>query len=295
MSGLPLTPAGEADIRLGLIGDNIHASRSPALHRLAGALCGLRVSYDLLIPPALGLGFDAVLEAALDAGLAGVNVTLPYKERAAALVPPGSDAVARIGAINTVRFGPEGPRGHNTDRSGFVAAWRAAFGAAGPGAVALIGTGGVGRAVAFGLHELGARPIFLIDREPERAEALAAALAALGAQVATGGLDLLARADGIVNGTPLGMTGYPGSPVPEGTFPRAAWAFDAVYTPPETPFRAQALAAGARVLSGWELFFRQGIDAFAIFTGRRPDPGALRAALGDAPPLPAPFLPEATR
>jgi shikimate dehydrogenase len=74
--------------------------------------------------------------------------------------------------------------------------------------------------------------------------------------------------------------------VPEGAFPRATWAFDAVYTPVDTPFRAQALAAGAAFLSGWELFFRQGIDAFALFTGSRPDTAALRAALGDAPPLP---------
>jgi shikimate dehydrogenase len=79
------------------------------------------------------------------------------------------------------------------------------------------------------------------------------------------------------------MHGYPGSPVPDGAFPAGAWAFDAVYTPMETPFRAQALSAGAAFLSGYELFFHQGIQAFEIFTGVRvDDPGALRALL-DAP------------
>jgi shikimate dehydrogenase len=87
------------------------------------------------------------------------------------------------------------------------------------------------------------------------------------------------------------MTGYPGSAVPDEAFPRAAWAFDAVYTPVDTAFRTQALAAGAAFLSGWELFFRQGIDAFALFTGHRPDASALRSALGDAPPLPGAMTP----
>ena len=50
--------------RLGLIGDNIRRSRSPRLHCLAGALCGVPVSYEPLIPADLGLGFDEVFEAA---------------------------------------------------------------------------------------------------------------------------------------------------------------------------------------------------------------------------------------
>lgn len=40
--------------------------------------------------------------------------------------------VARIGAVNTVRFGPEGPRGHDTEQAGFIAAYRAAYGNAVP-------------------------------------------------------------------------------------------------------------------------------------------------------------------
>jgi shikimate dehydrogenase len=64
--------------------------------------------------------------------------------------------------------------------------------------------------------------------------------------------------------------------------PANAWAFDVVYTPVETLFRAQAIAAGAKFLSGWELFFQQGLDAFEIFTGRRPtDLGRLRTMLLD--------------
>ncbi|MCV2869638.1 shikimate dehydrogenase [Defluviimonas sp. WL0002] len=270
-------------IRLGLIGDNIRASRSPDLHRLAGVMTGLDVSYDLFIPPAMGMAFDTVLENCRRDGLVGVNITLPYKERVVSLVRIDDPAIVRIGSANTVRFTDRGARGFNTDYSGFVSAYRHAFGTAGPGRVALIGAGGVGRAIAFGLLALKADEIVLVDTDQVRAGALATTLSADGvARVRIAGIEALAQADGVVNATPLGMVGYPGSPVPEGMFPRDGWAFDAVYTPVTTPFRAQALAAGARFLSGWELFFFQGIDAFEIFTGYRPDDlPALRRALGD--------------
>ena len=272
-----------AAIRLGLIGDNIRESRSPDLHRLAGAMTGLDVSYDLLIPAEMGLGFKDVFAACRDRAMTGVNVTLPYKERVVEMVRVDDPAIARIGSVNTVTFASGGARGFNTDYSGFVSAYRHAFGDAAPGRVALIGAGGVGRAIAFGLLALGAAEIVLIDTDRARAGVLAAALSAAGvAPVRVAGPEALPGADGVVNATPLGMVGYPGSPVPEGAFPKGSWAFDAVYTPVATPFRTQALAAGARFLSGWELFFFQGVDAFALFTGRRPDDlTQLRVALRD--------------
>lgn len=277
-------------IRLALIGDNIRASRAPDLHRACAEIAGIELRYDLLIPPALGMDFDAAFaEAARTCH--GINVTLPYKERVVAKVTVPDPAVARIGAVNTVLFGPEGPRGYNTDYSGFIAAYRAAFGADRPGHAVMIGAGGVGKAVAFGLIALGAERITVIDTDGARAAALAHAVTEAG-QGATkgsaGDIAAVAAADGVINCTPLGMHGYPGSPVPEGLFPKAVWAFDAVYTPVETPFRDQALAAGARFLSGWELFFHQGIDAFEIFTGRQPgDLDRLRAMLGGPEPAPA--------
>lgn len=270
-------------IRLALIGDNIGASRAPDLHRACAEIAGLELRYDLLIPPALGKDFDAVFaEAARTCD--GVNVTLPYKERVVPKVRISDPVVARIGAVNTVLFGPEGPRGYNTDHSGFIVAYRAAFGAMRPGHAVMIGAGGAGKAVAFGLVALGAERITVIDTDQARAEALALAVTEAGqgaTKGAAGDISAVAVADGVINCTPLGMHGYAGSPVPEGCFPKGVWAFDAVYTPVETPFRAQALAAGARFLSGWELFFHQGIDAFEIFTGRPPgDIVRLRAMLG---------------
>lgn len=260
-------------IRLGLIGDNIRASRSPDLHRFCGQLSGLDVSYDLLLPPELQQSFDQVFDRVRAEGLRGVNITLPYKEQVVGRVRVDDPQIARIGSVNTVRFDPDGPRGFNTDYSGFVSAYRTAFRRARPGRVALIGAGGVGKAIAFGLISLGATEIIFIDTDRANATALAKSVAeASDGRTATrvGDITVLGAVDGVINCTPLGMVGYPGSPVPDGAFPKNGWAFDAVYTPLDTPFRAQARAAGATFLPGYELFFKQGIDAFEIFTGQRP-------------------------
>jgi shikimate dehydrogenase len=258
-------------IRLGLIGGNIATSRSPMLHRECGRLHGLQVSYDLMIPKDLGLSFDQTFDRCREQGFAGFNVTLPYKEEVVRRVQVPNPLVARIGAVNTVKLTPGGAEGSNTDHSGFVAAFRAAFDIA-PGRVALIGAGGVGKAIAFALVALGAEEVRVIDKDKAKADGLAAAVGAAGGRAApfydaASGMD---GADGAVNCTPLGMHGYPGSPVRDVDFRGTSWAFDAVYTPEFTPFRAQAKAAGARFLSGWELFFWQGVQAFEIFTGVRP-------------------------
>lgn len=263
-------------IKLGLIGDNIKPSRSPELHRLAGQLCGLNVTYDLLIPPDMGKNFDTVLDDCAAKGYRGVNVTYPYKEQAVARVEVVDPLVRRVGSVNTVVFVSGTMRGYNTDYTGFISAFRQHFGTRLPGAVAMIGAGGVGKAVAFGLLVLGATEIRIVDRDITKAEALALSLnqaseGALRASVHAQPETAMVGTDGVVNCTPVGMAGYPGTPVARHLLVDCTWAFDAVYTPVRTQFNSDAVASGLRVLSGYELFIHQGVQAFQIFTGRAPD------------------------
>jgi shikimate dehydrogenase len=274
-------------IKLGLIGDNIADSRSPRLHELAGEMIGRRVTYDRLVPRALGLPFEAVFERARAEGYRGLNVTLPYKERVMALVTVPDERVRRVGACNTVLFEPDGPKGFNTDWSGFAAGYRRAFGDAPLGPVCMIGAGGVGKAVAFALIDLGMDEIRLVERDLAKAEGLADAL-----REAAPGLAVTVTADagegargasGLINCTPLGMVGYGGTPLAREHMDGAGWAFDAVYTPLETQFLRDAGAAGLRILSGYELYFYQGFHAISLFHGRDVDEAALRRALAAEP------------
>ena len=271
-------------IRIGLIGDNIAASRAPRLHAAAGRMRGVEVTYELLVPAEQGAGFDELFERCAAGGYRGINVTHPYKERAAKRVEVESPLLRALGAVNTILFEPAGARGFNTDYTGFMTAWRSRFEPARPGVVCQVGAGGVGRAVAFGLAELGAKAIRLVDLDRARAETLAATLrnAHPGIEVtAVASLEEAANgANGIVNCSPVGMVGHEGTPVTRGLMIGAAWAFDAVYTPVDTRFLADAQATGLDTLSGYELFFEQGADCTEIFLGGRIDRARLRAELG---------------
>lgn len=263
--------------RLGLIGGNITASRSPALHIAAALSVGGNASYDLLIPAEHGLTFPQMLTWCQAQSYDGVNVTYPYKEEATRLIASSPDAAA-IGAANTLTLTPQ-LLAHNTDSSGFVAAFRARWPDAAPGHALIFGAGGAGRAVAFALLRLNAASLTLVDTDAPRAASLAAALrAAASIPIHTTAPSDLTPYDGLINCTPLGMTGRPGCPLPP--LPaRPRWAFDAVYTPEATEFTKRCNAMGADLLSGYDLYFHQGIQAFHLFTGQHPDVPWLRQTL----------------
>jgi shikimate dehydrogenase len=276
-------------VRLGLIGDNIARSQSPRLHKLAGKLCGIDVTYERLVPTEMGRSFEEVFEHCRSSGYRGINITYPYKERVTKLLSVLDRAIAAIGACNTVLFGDDRPVGHNTDYTGFKAAFRGTMGGASPGPVAMAGGGGVGKAVAFGLAGLGCDELAIYDKSPERVTPLADALRdagfAMKTRIASSIEEAVDGVDGLVNCTPLGMVGYPGSAIPAALIGGKRWAFDAVYTPVDTAFLDDCRAAGLEIINGYQLFFHQGVDAFRLFTGLDVDQATLRRDLA---------LPEAT-
>ncbi len=275
-------------LRLGLIGDNIAASRAPVLHGLAGAQNGMDVTYDRLVPAALSETFEQVFKRCRSGGYRGINVTYPYKERATVGLRVEDPLVRAIGAVNTIIFEADEPRGYNTDYTGFIAAYRQMRADAPTGPVLMIGTGGVGRAVAFGLVALGTTDLRLVDLDQDKAEALARDLRRAAPQmhvmVSTDATQAAQGAAGLINCTPVGMVGYAGTPLPRAAMTgvgktRAGWAFDAVYTPVDTQFLTDAAAEGREVISGWELFFFQGVHAWKIFADLPLDEVKLRADL----------------
>lgn len=273
----------ESVIQLGLIGDNIAASKAPLLHRLAADLCGLHLVYDLLPPADLGLAFEDVLQHCKVSRYRGLNITYPYKERVLACLQVGDAVVRAVGACNTVLFAGAEVRGYNTDYTGFMAAYRNRFGDAPPGRVALVGAGGAGRAISFALVQLGASELRLHDIDRRKSLALAEAIRRIDThcriEVSETVVHAAHAADALVNATPAGMAGIGGCSFPSELIPGRRWAFDAVYTPRDTPFMLAARAMGLATIGGYELFLFQGIDAFRHFTGQDIDEGALRAAL----------------
>jgi shikimate dehydrogenase len=250
------------------------------MHEAAAAALDLCAHYQLIeVAEAGRKDLRFILEGVRRLGFAGVNVTFPYKEAAVSLLDELSPDAAAIGAVNTVVVETGKLVGYNTDASGFARALDELGIAASARPVALIGAGGVGRAIAFALADRGVPEIRIFDREGAKAAELVEALGArVRARASSGVEEALAGAGGLVNGTPVGMLPSRESPVPLELLRPDLWVADAVYTPLWTPLLSAARACGALVMTGRELAIFQAMDAFELFCGVRPSREAMSAA-----------------
>jgi len=263
-------PAGRRFLT-GLIGAPIAHSASPAMHERAAEALGAHCHYQLIeVAGADRDGLRALLDGVRLLGFAGVNVTFPYKEAVVALLDELSPGAAALGAVNTVIVRDRRLIGHNTDETGFARAVTDLVAASAGRPVAVIGAGGVGRAIAFALAGLGVGDIRLFDADRAKAESLAAAVGGRRATAADSVEQALRDAGGLVNATPVGMLPSRASAVPEALLHDGLWVADAVYWPLWTPLLMAARGRGARVMTGRELAIFQAADAFALFTGLTP-------------------------
>ena len=268
----------------GLLGNPVGHSVSPPMHEAAYDALDLDATYVTFEPAVEAIA--AAVDGADALGIAGLNVTIPFKQDVLALVDPDPLA-ARIGAVNTIDFADDGqPQGFNTDAVGVTRAFEHHDVALEGRQAVVVGAGGAGRAAAFALADAGS-DVHIANRTVERAESLADAVATgSAAKVSAGGLDkvsaAIAEADLLVNATSVGMESDE-TPVPEPALHEGLAVLDAVYAPLETRLLRTADAAGATTIDGaWMLLF-QGVAAFERWTDE-PAPveamnQALRAAL----------------
>jgi shikimate dehydrogenase len=277
-------PDSQSRFLTGLLGAPIAQSAAPAMHERAAEALGLHYHYQLIKVAGAGRQeLKVLLEGVRRLGFAGINVTFPYKEAVLELLDEISPGVKLIGAVNTVIVRNGRLIGHNTDTSGFARAVAPLVTASTHGAVALIGAGGVGKAVAFALAGLGVRELRIFDRESAKARNLATRLEGqLKTSVADSVEDALRGAVGMVNGSPVGMLPDLGTPVPDRLLHAGLWVADAVYSPLWTPLLIAAKAKGAAVMTGRELAIYQAADAFELFTGHVPSTVEMGIAFDDA-------------
>jgi shikimate dehydrogenase len=273
-SGGEVRGTGAGTVLTGLIGIDIQSSRSPEMHMREAAAQGIALRYELFDLAGAGhasADLATTLDAVERAGFAGVNITHPFKQSVIALLDRLSDEARAIGAVNAVVFGADGRVGYNTDSSGFAEGFERQLAGANVARVVQIGAGGAGAATATAMVNLGCNELVVIDSQADRAEDLVSRLPGTIARV---GHDLsaeLAAASGLINATPIGMEGYPGTPVDTALLRRALWVADVVYFPLETELLRAARAIGCRTAHGGDMAVFQAARAFDLFTGHRAD------------------------
>ena len=194
--------------------------------------------------------------------MTGVLVTVPHKQRAAALVDDLTPRARRLNAVNVIRKLADGRlQGDMLDGVGFqLAAEAQGFQPAGKQAL-LSGCGGVGSAIAWGLCEAGIRQLALHDQNPATLQLLHNRLATHFPQVHLTTLpDTLSGLDLLVNGSPAGMANFDPLPLPQAlleSLSPTTHVADVVTAPAITPLLAFAQARGCVVQTGPEMALAQ--------------------------------------
>lgn len=258
-------------LKLGLLGNGISKTQSKKLHELIGKIYDIDATYHLMdLSSKENANIKEELKRCEDEGFHGVNVTHPYKIEAFKGIKTMAGFPEGLTSVNTVVFKEDGQIADNTDYLGFMQAYKTQFPKEKPGKVLMLGAGGVGLAIAFGLYKLQADEIIIHDMNEELKNSLLETLTSIGVNARALKGDLVSEmknADGLINATPLGMFQYPGCAFPDEGFGGQKWSFDAVYTPVNTEFLQKCEANKIVTISGFKLFLYQGIEAFKRFSG----------------------------
>ena len=265
---------------VGLVGQGVGPSLTPALHMAEGRAHGLDYTYRTIDLTTAGIAPDRIGEVlawARALGYNALNITHPCKRLVIEHLDALDDDAAALGAVNTVVFEGDRMVGYNTDAPGFGTGFTEGLPDASTKTVALVGAGGAGAAVGHALLDIGTEHLTVVDLDVDRATVLARELAGRhpNARVDASEFDklsvLLPVSDGIVHCTPTGMADHPGMPFDPALLHPGLWVADIVYRPLNTALLTAAREAGCRTLDGGHMAVHQATTAFELITGITPD------------------------
>ncbi len=271
---------------VGIFGDPVTHSLSPRMHNAAYRALGLDYVYVPLRPSARTI--REAVGAIRAFGLAGVNVTVPFKEAVLRHVDRLSPTAKAVGAVNTI-YPDRGGKlvGENTDVEGFAAAL-SAHGVRVRGLRGLvIGAGGGARAAVYALLEGGAAEVVLANRTLARAKQIARRYSRHRSRIRAASLEVLEDAELlgsrqlVVNATSLGIGGTKFLDFDFAATARDCVFFDLAYGRKPTAFLAAAAKAARPTIDGRDMLLHQGAAAFKLFTGRNAPLDIMSAALSD--------------
>jgi shikimate dehydrogenase len=273
--------------RVVLIGHPVAHSLSGAMQQAAFDDQGIDAAYELWDRAPIALP-EAVAEIRANDEFLGANVTIPHKERVVPLVDRLTEEAQATGAVNTVTR--EGKRlvGHNTDVPGFKVALDQLVGRQKmPRAAVVLGAGGGGRAVVYGLIREGFQRVIVFNRHLHRAEGLVKHFGRTASHMELRAMPWhesiieaeLAKSKVLVNATSIGLSADV-SPIPAEIIPPELLLLDLIYA--KTRLQRDAEAAGATVADGELMLLHQGAAAFTLWTGRPAPIPVMQKALSAA-------------
>jgi len=269
-----------------LIGDPVEHSMSPTMWN--PALQELNLDYVYIAFNVHSDDLEKAINGMRALGIRGMNVTIPHKENVIKYLDHVEEVSLKIGAINTIKNENGYLIGRNTDA---IAARKSLIDAGcqiSGKKMAILGAGGVSRALCFILAE-EASEIILVDIIEERAKNLAEEVkkkmdANIIGKISSNELisKELKTSDILINATPLGM--YPKidiTPIPKEYLHPDLFIFDVVYNPLNTRLMKDAQEIGCKTLGGLDMLVNQGVLAFQWWTEKTPNSDLMKQSIID--------------
>ena len=249
-----------------VIGNPIKHSKSPLIHAEFAKQTGQDISYEAILAPLDG--FVETVKRLIAEGYKGANVTVPFKFEAYNLCDVLTERAQHAGAVNTLIFTINHIKGDNTDGAGLISDIVSNFGIALQGArILILGAGGAAQGVFQPILAQQPATLVVANRTLDKAQKMASQHA--NKVTACTFEDLKNQSfDIIINATSTGLTDT-ALPIPDTIFAKDCLAYDMMYGR-ETPFMAQARAAGAQVADGLGMLVEQAAEAFYLWRGVRP-------------------------
>lgn len=258
--------------RYGVVGYPVSHSRSPVIHRLFALQTRQNLQYELLqVEPDK---LEAAISEFSAAGGKGLNITVPHKSAAAALVDQLSERATAAGAVNTLAFQDGEIFGDNTDGSGLMRDLTRNLQLTIRDAnILILGAGGATRGILGPLLAAQPRTVTIANRTLSKAGELAERFSSSGIVSACRFREVASAAgyDLVINATSAGLKGET-PPYPESAITPETFCYDLSYGLTPTPFSRWAASRGARCsVMGWGMLVEQAAESFHLWRGVRPD------------------------
>jgi shikimate dehydrogenase len=264
--------------RYAVMGNPVGHSRSPRIHALFAEQTGQNLTYEAIqVDPG---GLAQAIGNFRASGGHGLNITVPFKEKAFELADRLSERARQAGAVNTLTLDDNGVAGDNTDGIGLVTDLRDNLEWSLAGArILLVGAGGAARGAIVPLLEAGPAELRVVNRTPDRARELATHFQGHGS-ISGGALESADTPfDIVINATAASLD----SAIPAldpAVVDEDTAVYDMMYAAAPTPFIRWGLDRGATVVAdGLGMLVEQAAESFAIWRGVRPETAPVLAAL----------------
>ncbi len=260
----------------GIIGNPVEHTMSPVIHNTLSQSMGINMAY---VPFHVKDGqLEAAVKGAYGLNILGMNVTVPYKSDVVAQLAEIDPLAEKIGAVNTLVRTEGGYKGYNTDMAGLLRAMKSDGINIEGEEVIILGAGGVGRAVAFLCAANGADKVYLLNRNVEKADSVAAEV---NKALATEHVEPMALSDYqkllrgaenryvVIQCTSVGLSPNVNDVViADGDFYHyIRFGYDLIYSPRETQFMKYVTDNGGMAFNGLKMLLYQALDAFELWNG----------------------------